>query len=168
MAHQSLFFLVYVFYPRIDIKPQGHDLLKEPPANELQQIREKARDSLVGAQRVIEEQAYKHWTPQPAFGWGDFAYLLLYQLNTNCPCRKLSEKFIGSVVVLKRIGTKAYKLVLPVSMKVHLVFPVEFPKPASCGPLPSKPQFPRPPPLIVKGEDGIQSWEDPQLLAHCV
>jgi hypothetical protein len=51
------FFLVYVHYLHIDVKLRRPDLPRELLAVELQQIREKARDALVRAQLVMEEQA---------------------------------------------------------------------------------------------------------------
>jgi hypothetical protein len=39
-------------------------------------------------------------------------------------------KVLGLFKILKGIGTKAYKLDLPATMKIHPVFPVELLKPA--------------------------------------
>jgi hypothetical protein len=77
----------------------------------------------------------------------------LYHLNTDCPCRKLREKFLGPFKILKCVKTKAYKLDLLASMKIHVVFPVKFLKPAFRDPLPSQPQFYRLPLLLVKGQE---------------
>ncbi len=83
---------------------------------------------------MVEEQSNKHRTPQPALNSGDSAYLSSQYLSTDRPCRKLREKFLGPFKILERIGTKAYKLDLPLSMKVHPVFPDELLKPAPQDP----------------------------------
>ncbi len=94
-------------------------------------MRDAAHESLLLAQLVIEKQSNKHQTPQPAFCPGGSAYLLSQHMSTDRPYRKLREKFFGPLKNLERVRTKAYKLDLPPSMKLHLVFLVKLLKPAS-------------------------------------
>jgi hypothetical protein len=54
---------------------------------------------------------------------------------------------------------QAYKLDFPVSMKTHVVFAVEFLKPALRDPLPSQPQYSRPSPHIIKGQEEYEVEE---------
>jgi hypothetical protein len=158
-ARQSLFFVVYRHHLRIDVKPRGPDSAKEPSANDLQKMPDAAYKSLLRAQLVIEEHSNKHQTPQLAFNPGDSTYLSSQHLSTDRSCKELREKFLVPFKILEQVGTKAYKLDLPLSMKVHPVFPVELMKPAPQDPLPSQPQFHIPPPIVIQGQEEYEVEE---------
>jgi hypothetical protein len=61
-------------------------------------------------------------------GYGLVVYLKLQPYIqsslSNCSCQKLSFKFFGPFIVLKRIGLVPYKLHLTVSLSMHSVFHV--------------------------------------------
>ncbi len=127
-------------------------------------MHEKACNILIRPQLVMKDQATRHQTPQPAYGPRDFTYRSSYHLNTNRPCRKKRDKLLGPFKNIKPVGTKASQLNLPTSIKIHPVFPIELVEPAPHDPLPLQSQPPRPPPLVVKGqeeykvEEILNSW----------
>jgi hypothetical protein len=93
-----------------------------------QQVLQILKDNLSMAQNHMKQQAYQHhsercfevvdWVvlrPQP------YKHMFLKKDKKD---NKLSPKNYGSYKVLKKIHTMAYKLELPVSSRVHLVFNV--------------------------------------------
>ena len=50
--------------------------------------------------------------------------LFAQNLSLKLPSRKLAPRFIGPFKVLERIGTQAYRLVLPEKYDIHNVFHV--------------------------------------------
>ena len=76
----------------------------------------------------MKQQADQHRCKQ-SFNVGDWVFLKLQPYkymslkNTNKD-NKLSPKYYGPYKVLKNIGSMAYKLKLPTSLRFHLVFHV--------------------------------------------
>jgi hypothetical protein len=82
------------------------------------------------AQNHMKQQADKHRSEQ-SFEVGDWVFLRLQpykqiSLNQAKKDNKLSPKYYGPYKVLQNIGTMAYKLQIPASSRVHLVFHVLF------------------------------------------
>jgi hypothetical protein len=61
---------------------------------------------------------------EPDFQEGDKVYLSTDNLITDEGSKKLSDLQTGPFTILKKVGDRAYKLLLPPSMKVNLVFNV--------------------------------------------
>jgi hypothetical protein len=79
-------------------------------------------------------------------------------IHTTRPSAKLDFKKLGKYEVLERVGTHTYKLKLPSTMKIHLVFHVSLLEPASNNPLKGQ-QQPPPPPTIVENEEEYEVEE---------
>ena len=79
------------------------------------------------AQQHMKAQADKHRT-HSQFQVGDFVFLRLHPYRQSSvmkrPHHKLSPRYFGHFRVLERIGNDSYKLSLPPSSKIHLVFHV--------------------------------------------
>ncbi len=101
---------------------------------------------------MMKKLSNKHQTPHPAYIPNDSGYLLSPNLSTNCPYRKLREKFLGPFKILERVRTKAYKLDLPPSMKVYPVFPVKLLKSTPKTPCPRCQSFASPLPSSLKAK----------------
>jgi hypothetical protein len=93
-----------------------------------QQILQILKDNLTMAQNRMKQQADQHCSER-SFEVGDWVFLRLQQykqmsLKQAKKDNKLSPKYYGPYKVLQKIGTMAYKLELPASSRVHLVFHV--------------------------------------------
>jgi hypothetical protein len=93
-----------------------------------QQILQILKDNLTMAQNHMKQQADQHRSER-IFEVGDWVFLRLQpykqmSLKQAKKDNKLSPKYYGPYKVLQKIGTMAYKLELPASSRVHLVFHV--------------------------------------------
>jgi hypothetical protein len=62
--------------------------------------------------------------PPPEFAPGDKVWLLASNITSQRPNKKLNNKQYGPFPVLEKIGSHAYRLALPETMKIHDVFHV--------------------------------------------
>jgi hypothetical protein len=74
------------------------------------------------AQTEQAEQANKCQKPDPILREGDMVWLKRKYMKTTWPSNKLDFRFIGPYPILEKIGSKAYKLSLPPSVKIHPAF----------------------------------------------
>ena len=93
-----------------------------------QQVLQLLKENLNLAQNRIKQQAYQHCSEQ-SFNVGDWVFLRLppykqMSLKNTKKDNKLSPKYYSPYKVLQKIGSMAYKLELPASSQVHLVFHV--------------------------------------------
>jgi hypothetical protein len=95
------------------------------------------RQHLLRAQQRMKAQANKKWSER-SFQVGDFVYLRLqpYVQASLAPRshHKLCFKYFGPFKILSKVGDVAYKLELPPSSSIHLVFHVSLLKPAATPP----------------------------------
>jgi len=78
-------------------------------------------------------------------------WFLTRNVRTTRPCKKLDYKKIGPFKILAKIGSSAYKLDLPDTMKIHNTIHISLLEPYENNKLPSQRQEP-PPPIIIEGE----------------
>ncbi|XP_054783927.1 uncharacterized protein LOC129290886 [Prosopis cineraria] len=85
------------------------------------------RDNLAKAQSKMKEQANKH-RRDVQFNVGDFVYVKLRPYRLKMLAKRVNEKlsprFYGPFKVLAKVGNVAYKLELPPTARIHLVFHV--------------------------------------------
>ena len=103
---------------------------------------------------VVDQARYHNRTHKPrTYSVGDEVWLAGRNIRTIRPSKKLDYKFHGPFTITEVIGTQAYRLDLPKSLRIHPVFHVSL----------LEPHLPRqghtttpPPPLEVDGEE---EWE---------
>jgi hypothetical protein len=93
------------------------------------------------------------------FNVGDKVWLLSTNIRTERPSKKLDWKRLGPFSITKRIGTQAYQLALPKSMRIHPVFHVSLLEPYKAPSIARTP--PPPPPVVIDSE---QEFEVEQIL----
>ena len=55
---------------------------------------------------------------------GDIVRLIPRNVKTTRPSQKLGYKKMGASKIIKKVGTRSYKLVLPASMTIHNTFQI--------------------------------------------
>ena len=94
----------------------------------------------------------QHRKPDPNLESGDMLRLLPCNIHTRRPSKKLDRKKIGPFKITAKIGSNAYKLDLPSSMRIHNTFHISLLEPYEDNKFPSQIQEP-PPPIQIEGED---------------
>ena len=108
------------------------------------------------AQMALSEQANKTRHPDTVLRAGDSGWHKRKNIRTTRPSNKLDYKQIGPYTILEKVGTRAYKLDLPATVRLHPVFHISLLEPtASTEPIPGY-QQPAPPPVIINEQ---QEWE---------
>jgi len=118
------------------------------------------RSEMSWSQATYSEQANKSRIPPPKLEVGDEVWLLCRNVKTTRPSMKLNFKRLGKFRILQKVSSHAYKLDLPVSIKVYPVFHVSLLEPAATDPLPGQVQ-PSLPPIIVYDEP---EWEVDEIV----
>ncbi|KAI1002240.1 hypothetical protein K3495_g5964 [Podosphaera aphanis] len=108
-----------------------------------------------------EFQANKSRNAARLFRVWDQVWLNLKNIELLHPCRKLDFKNGGPYEVVECIGKYAYKLKLPLTIKIHLVFHVFLLRPTANDPLPG--QTSGPPPL-VEADDNDPEYEIEKII----
>ena len=127
--------------------------LRNGISRNMQEIEDHLKSEMARAQEIQSEQANTSRTPTPRYAIGDKVYLSRGKLRTSRPCSKLDQVFLGPFKIIQRIGTRAYNLQLPLTMRIHPVFHVSRLKPCPDKPFPQQPKPQEPPPEIINGEE---------------
>ena len=128
-------------------------------ADSLHSVHERLVENVKSAQ---DHQArYHNAKHKPVkFNVGDKVWLLSTNIRTVRPSKKLDWKRLGPFSITKCIGTQAYQLALPNSIRIHNVFHVSLLEPYSASAIPGRTP-PPPPPVIIDSE---QEFEVEQIL----
>jgi hypothetical protein len=96
---------------------------------------------------------------------GDRVWLCQKNVKTTQLSVKLDYKLIGLYTILERVGSRVYKLDLPPSIQLHLVFHILLLEPAepNSEPILGHIQPPLPPVII----DNEEEWELKEIVDSC-
>ena len=122
------------------------------------QLHDALREEMVLAQQRQKDNYDRHRKPDPNLQSGDMVWLLPRNIQTTRPSKKLDYKKIGPFQILAKVGTSAYKLALPPSMRVHNTFHISLLEPYQDNKFPSQ-NTPPPPPIEIDGEDEYELEE---------
>lgn len=156
---QSPFMLWYGEHPQFH--PGAAREERVPAAEELakkiKDISEETKAMINIAQEWHKEQADKRRTEEPEWQIGDKAWLSRKNIPTDRPSEKLDYRRLGPYEITEKIGTRAYRLKLPPTMKIHDVFHVSMLEKVT------KDNFNREPvplpPVVVEGEEQYEVEE---------
>jgi len=112
------------------------------------------------AQEWQQENAERRRLPAPSFQVGHKVWLNAKNIRTRRPSRKLDNKRHEPYGIKQKIGTHAYHLDLPNTMKIHTVFHVSLLDLAANDQLEGQIILP-PAPVEVEGEE---EWQDQEVL----
>src|SRR5438045_1349771 len=104
--------------------------------------------------KVTQNQQAKYYDAKHKrveYNVGDKVWLLSTSIRTQRPSRKLDCRRLGPYSILERIGTQAYRLQLPPSLKVHPVFHVSLLDRYVESEIPGRIQS-LPPPVVVEDQ----------------
>ena len=147
----------YGFHPRLTIElnpisPRKQHIDATATAGKLHEIYEWLKAEMAYSQECQAEYANSSRLTAPRLLPGDKVWLSSKHVTTKRPSRKLDYKRLGSFEIRKPVGSVAYEIILPPTMKIHPVFHVSLLKPAAQDLLPGQHIEP-PPPVIVDGEE---------------
>jgi hypothetical protein len=127
-----------LFYALMGINPTFDPCLEPRPedapaamtrANELQELRNELAINLDVA-RASQAKYYDQHRKPKAYNAGDLVWINARNIRTIRPSRKLDFKQMGPYKVIEAVGSAAYRLALPPSLKaLHQVFPVSLLEP---------------------------------------
>ncbi|KAG1612063.1 hypothetical protein G6F46_008780 [Rhizopus delemar] len=90
----------------------------------LQSLHKDLQNKLILAQKQQATYYNKHHRPTPDYKVGEYIYLYGRNIKTLHPSEKLDYKRLSPFKIFNKVGSHAYKLELPDSMKIHPVFHV--------------------------------------------
>jgi hypothetical protein len=109
------------------------------------------------AQMAHAEQANKAYHPNPVLKAGDSIWLYRKYVKSTQPSGKLDYKLIGPYTILEKVSSRAYKLGLPPSIKLHPVFHILLLEPAEPHSERLLGHIQPPPPLVIIDDE--EEWE---------
>jgi hypothetical protein len=160
--HQTIncspFYVNYGYNPRftVDLRATDPTVVAAPAAVSMAEKLKVLHEDLVEAVKVMQNyqaQYYDAKHKRMEFQKGDRVWLRSVNVRTERQSRKLDWKRLGPFTVIERIGTQAYRLDLPKSMKIHPVFHVILLEPYKESDIPGRVQEP-PPPVVI--EDDVE------------
>ena len=95
----------------------------------MESVHAKAKENLETARKALGNYYDRKRIEAPSFKEGDLVMLDGRNIRTKRPSKKLAPKNYGPFKILKKIGTRAYKLELHPRWRIHDVFHVSLLEP---------------------------------------
>ena len=150
----SPFYANYGYNPRFTIELSQFSKYPVPAAEEMATRLKTIHEDLIELIKVAQNQQAKYYDAKHKrveYQVGDKVWLLSSNIRTQRPSKKLDWKRLGPYQITEKIGTQAYRLQLPPSLKVHPVFHVSLLDRYNESDIPGRTQ-PPPPPVIVEDQ----------------
>lgn len=90
----------------------------------IQDIQNTLKDKLARSQEIYCERADRKHLPAPRFFLSDKILIDTRNVRTQGPSKRLDNKWLGLFKVVKAIGKYEYRILLPPTIIIHLVFHV--------------------------------------------
>jgi len=156
-TRQTPFMLNNGRHPRMGTEPlkDGKIDTADTFVKNMEEARKEAESALKKAADDMAKFYDRHRGIPTKYKVGDMVWLDGKDLKTDRPSKKLDDKRYGSYKITKVVGSNAYELKLPTSMKIHPLFNVVKLMPYHPDTVGRKP--PSRPPPVIKGEN--PGWE---------
>ena len=121
----SPFYANYGYNPQFSVDIRQFSQYPVPAAKEMAERLKTLHEDLSELIKVAQNQQAKYYDAKHKrveYQVGDKVWLLSQNIHTERPNKKLDWKRFGPYPIIERIGTQAYKLQIPPSMKFHPVF----------------------------------------------
>jgi hypothetical protein len=150
------FFANKGFHPtlNIDLMRISH-LEAQKAARELSELHKFCKEQMQISNETHARFANEKRLEGPNWRTGKHVWLNKKNIKTRRPMKKLDHKNIGPFVIVKKVGTHAYRLNLPAEWKIHPVFHVSLLSDAHDDPFPER-QVIKPPPVEIDGEEEFE------------
>ncbi|MBW0584638.1 hypothetical protein O181_124353, partial [Austropuccinia psidii MF-1] len=147
------FFTIYGGNLSFDSIQISQDTPSGKLSTKLQSVQQVVKEELESEIKCFKKYADRNRAIPPDFQPGDKLWLASNNIKTTRLTKKLSERWLGTFEVLKKIGSHAYHLKLPQQWNsVHPVFHVSLLEPVKQSTIPNQHQLP-PPPVIVEEQE---------------
>ncbi|MBW0550578.1 hypothetical protein O181_090293 [Austropuccinia psidii MF-1] len=127
---QSIFFTVYVRDPHFDSIHITQDNPSAKLSAKIQSVQQYVKRELEAAINRFKKYADKSRASMSVFNPGDMVWISSKKIKSTRPTKKLSERWLGTFEILKKVSTHAYHLKLPSQWKsIHPVFHISLLEP---------------------------------------
>ena len=156
---QTPFYSNFGYHPKWVSEISGNSSLDYPlsysVASDILELHRQCRENIAQANLEYSKAYNANRIEPPSFEAGDEVLLSLEHVKTARPSKKLEARFSGPFKIVSKVGSHAYRLELPPSMRNHPVFHVSKLRPFS--PPAFENQLEPPPPPIEVGPE--LEWE---------
>lgn len=128
--------------------------------NKLTSIHQEVTDNIKKANQSYIKYYNQSREQQPDYNIGSKVWLSRRFITTKRPSSKLDYTKLGPFEVIDKVGTRAFRLKLPETMKIHPVFHVSLLEPFVESTIPGR--ILAPPPVIEV--DGVEEYEVENIL----
>ena len=150
----SPFYANYSYNPQFNVELHPFSKYPVPTAKERAEQLKALHEELIELIKTTQNQQARYYDAKHKrveYQVGDKVWLLSSNINTQRPNKKLDWKRFGPYPIIEKIGTQAYRLQLPPSMKIHPVFHISLLDRYTENDIPGRIQ-PPPPPVIIKNQ----------------
>ena len=151
---ESPFFANKSYHLQLQIQTDLENLPKtsRPYLAKLETVYKELKRNIMVAQNRYQGLANSKQFPAPEIQIGDFVFVLAKLIQTTCPSKKLSEKFLGPFKIIGKPSSHSYQVKLPAHLRsIHLVFHISQLEPASPNSIEGHHNLP-PLPIEVEGD----------------
>jgi hypothetical protein len=127
----SPFYANYGFHPTFSISPLTFS--RVPEAEDLLSSMNDIHSTLLDTMKTSQHRYANYYNQKvkdaPNFQIGALVWLLRKHIKTSRPSEKLDCRRLGPFKIIEKVGSLAYRLELPITMKIHNVFHVSLLEP---------------------------------------
>lgn len=152
-TNNTPFYAVYGYHPRLSVTLPRTNKDTSSATERLKRIHDlhdEMKFNIALAQEKHSEFYNKRVHPGPKYKINDMVWLSSKNIKSQRPTGKLDYKKLGPFKIVSLIGSRAYKLELPSSMRIHPVFHINLLEPYKTDKIVGRP-VKELPPVIVNG-----------------